>query len=193
MQTIRTFIAIPLTKAIEKPAIRLITRLQSPDDAIKWVPTDNLHLTLKFLGDVDNVELPKICDTIRRVCRSTEPFTLEFGGTGGFPETQRPRVLYCGIQGETKTLCELVSSLEKQLADLGFKQEPRDYRPHLTLGRTRSSSRRANDDVVARLHAENDVDLGAMRVESVQVIASFLDKSGPTYNVIDTIDLGDDT
>lgn len=192
MQTIRTFIAIPLSKAIEKPAIRLITRLQSPGDAIKWVPTDNLHLTLKFLGDVDNVELPKICDAIHDVCLSIEPFTLEFGGTGGFPETDRPRVLYCGIQGETETLCQLVGGLEKRLADLGFKQEPRDYRPHLTLGRTRSSSSRANSEVVARLHEEKDVDLGAMTVDSVQVIASFLDKSGPTYNVIDTIELGND-
>ena len=75
------------------------------------------------------------------------------------------------------------------LAELGFKQEPRDYVPHLTLGRTRSTSRLANSDVMERLAAEENTELGGMLVSSLQLIASFLDKSGPTYQIMDTIPL----
>jgi 2'-5' RNA ligase len=82
----------------------------------------------------------------------------------------------------------MVSQLELQLAKLGFKPEVRDYRPHLTLGRAKA--RRANQEVIDRLQSEQSTVLGSMIVEEVQVIASFLDKHGPTYQIMDTIDLG---
>ena len=131
-----------------------------------------------------------MCDVIRDVCSSYSPFDLEFTGTGGFPETDRPRVLYAGVQDESGSLCRLVGQLETQLAGMGFKREPRDYRPHLTLGRTRSGSRRATADVVARLKAQDNARLGSMVVDTLQVFASFLDKGGPTYQVMDTVQLG---
>ncbi|MCG8651806.1 MAG: RNA 2',3'-cyclic phosphodiesterase, partial [Pirellulales bacterium] len=136
MKTIRSFIAIPLAGEIRRGAVGLIQRLRQQDDGIKWVPTDNLHLTLKFLGEVDNIEIPNVCGVLRRVTEKIVPFELSFAGTGGFPEIERPRILFAGVRDESQTLCELVADLETHLADLGFKPEPRDYRPHLTLGRT---------------------------------------------------------
>lgn len=190
MKTIRSFIAIPLDPEILRDAGRLIQRLSDPEDRIKWVPADNLHLTLKFLGDVDNVEVPEICKVTRQICQSFPPFSLSFAGVGGFPDLQRARVLYVGVDDPSDSLKGIVGQLEEQLAELGFKREPRDYTPHLTLGRTRSGSRRAGDDVVQRLQAEADIDLGNMRADTVQLMASFLDKHGPTYQVMDTIELG---
>lgn len=188
MQTIRSFIAVPLAPEIRRGAVRLIDRLRQDDDGIKWVPTDNLHLTLKFLGEVDNTEIPRVCDVIADVTEQFDPFDLSFSGTGGFPDTERPRVLWVGIGGATESLIRLVGQLEKELAQLGFKPEPRDYRPHLTLGRTRGGSRRAGSEVVERLKAQSKIELGSMQVETLQVYASFLDKSGPTYQVMDTIE-----
>lgn len=190
MQTIRSFIAIPLPASVRQAAVRLIRRLQVPGDGIRWVPTDNLHLTLKFLGEVDNVQVPEICQLIEGLCRDRDPFPLVFAGAGGFPDLQRARVLYAGIDDPSSSLVNLVNTLESELAELGFKPEPRDYRPHLTLGRTRSGSRRAGPDVISRLAAEANVALGEMDVDTVQMIASFLDKHGPTYQVMDTIELG---
>ncbi len=189
MQTIRTFIAAPLSSEITRPAARLIKKLKSEGDGIRWVPTDNLHLTLKFLGEVDNVEVPKICQTIRKITSQIDPFALTFAGTGAFPDPSRARTLYAGVSGEIEPLCAMVSEFEKQLAELGFKQEPRDYRPHLTLGRTRSGSRKAKTEVIERLQANSEVHLGEMTVDRVQLIGSFLDKTGPTYHIMDTIDL----
>ena len=93
MKHIRSFIAIPLASEVSRAAVRLIKRLSEPGDGIKWVPTDNLHLTLKFLGDVDNTVVPRVCEVLHEVCGAYEPFDLEFLGTGGFPDTERPRVL----------------------------------------------------------------------------------------------------
>jgi 2'-5' RNA ligase len=189
MQTIRSFIAIPLSVEVRRTAVRLIERLRQEGDGIKWVPTDNLHLTLKFLGEVDNTGVPALCDRLHRVAEQYEPFELVFLGTGGFPDTERPRVLWAGVQDDSGSLCQMVAQLESELAQLGFKPEPRDYRPHLTLGRTRSGSRRASADVVARIQAESKARLGKFQVDKLQLFASFLDKGGPTYQVMDTIEL----
>ncbi len=187
MKNIRSFIAIPLAADVNRNSTRMLQRLRQSNDGIKWVPTDNLHLTLKFLGDVDNTEVPNVCKVIHEVCSHHQPFHLDFGGTGGFPSLDRPRILYAGIVDASGTLRKIVSQLETSLAQLGFKQEPRDYVPHMTLGRTRSTSRLANSDVVERLAAEQDTKLGGMLVSSLQLVASFLDKSGPTYQIMDTI------
>ncbi|MCP4943248.1 MAG: RNA 2',3'-cyclic phosphodiesterase [Planctomycetaceae bacterium] len=189
MKNIRSFIAIKLAPDVNRNSTRMLQRLRQSNDGIKWVPTDNLHLTLKFLGDVDNTEVPDVCNVIHRVCSNHAPFHLDFGGTGGFPSRERPRILYAGINDASGALTKIVSQLETSLAELGFKQEPRDYIPHLTLGRTRSTSKLANSDVMDRLAAEQDTELGGMLVSSLQLVASFLDKSGPTYQIMDTIPL----
>ena len=189
MQTIRSFIAIPLESEVSRGATKLIQRLRHDGDAIRWVPTDNLHLTLKFLGEVDNVEIPEICTAMRRVCEGFEPFNLSFDGIGGFPDLARLRVIHVAVDDASGALVRLVSELESQLAELGFKPEPRDYRPHLTLGRTRSGSRGVNAEVIERIRQEEHVRLGDMRVESIQLIGSFLEKRGPSYQTMDTIDL----
>ena len=121
MHTIRSFVAIPLSAQVGKTARNLIRDLSREKDGIKWVPTDNLHLTLKFLGEVIDREVPAVCQALRRVCRDQQPFTLEFSGTGGFPTSDRPRVLWAGITQGAEELTELVSALETELADLGFK------------------------------------------------------------------------
>ena len=189
MKTIRTFIAIPLGDEVHRKSKRLIERIRQPGDGIKWVPTDNLHLTLKFLGEVDNTEVPAVCNVVHDVCADRDPFELHFAGTGGFPSINRPRVLHIKIEDVSGTLTEIVSELEDQYAELGFKREPRDYTPHLTLGRTKGGSRRAGEQVIERLRSEQQTEVGAMLADSVQVIASFLDKQGPTYQVMDTFEL----
>ncbi|QEG02494.1 2'-5'-RNA ligase [Stieleria maiorica] len=189
MQTIRSFISIPVPPAVTAAAGKIMKRLKPLDSGFKWVPIDNFHLTLKFLGEVDNVEIPDVCKAIRRVTDPIEPFELRFAGTGGFPNAEKPRILYVGVDDPTGNLVRLVAGLEKQLAELGFKPEPRDYTPHLTLGRTRSNSRRAGEELVAAMSDLADTQLGEMVVDEVHLMASFLDKAGPTYQVMDTIEL----
>lgn len=187
MNSIRSFIAIPMDPEVARATARLIDRLRQPGDGIKWVPTDNLHLTLKFLGDVHNTEVPRVCEVLGKVCGGFEPFELLFHGAGGLPALDRARVLYAGVEDPSGTLTSIAMALERELAELGFKPEPRDYRPHLTLGRAKA--RKASEEVVQRVRSETETDLGSMWVSEVQLIASFLDKHGPTYQVMDTVDL----
>lgn len=189
MQTIRSFIAIPLPSPTQKAVTKLIRDLEEPGDGIRWVPTDNLHLTLKFLGEVTNTEVPTVCNAIRSVCQDIEPFELRYVGTGGMPKDDRARVLYVGVEDPTKQLTHLATELETKMADLGFKPEPRDYRPHLTLGRVRSGYRSSHDEVMKRLLENQDTSWGDTTVDKVLLIASFLEKSGPSYQTMDTIEL----
>jgi RNA 2',3'-cyclic 3'-phosphodiesterase len=188
MQKIRSFVAVPLPAPIRKNAAALVGRLSQSGDGVQWVPTDNLHLTLKFLGDVTNTEVPQVCNVLRNVCDSYDPFDLVFSGTGGFPELSRPRVLYVGVEDESDSLRSMVATLETEFAKLGFKPEPRDYRPHLTIGRTRGTSRRIGTEVLERVEAQRQVRLGEMIVDEIHLIASFLDKTGPTYQIMDRIE-----
>lgn len=190
MQTIRSFVSIPIPAGVTGAATKLIKKLKDFDDGIRWVPLDNFHLTIKFLGEVDNTEVHQVCKVIRDVTDDYPPFPLTFHGTGVMPNLQKPRSLYVDIQDPTGNLVEMVGRLEKSLAkEMGFKQEPRDYRPHLTLGRTRSNSRRIDSDLIEALEQYRTLEFGEMEVDELNLMASFLDKGGPTYQVMDTIEL----
>ena len=189
MRKIRSFIALPLAGNISGGAIKLIRKLSELDGGIQWVPTDNLHLTLKFLGDVENTEIHDICKVVSDICYQYDPFPLTFAGAGAFPDLNRPRILYVGAEDPTGALVEMVSEMETELAKLGFKPEPRDYRPHLTIGRSRN--RRISAEALEEIQAQEDKHFGDMEVDIVEFIASFLDKTGPTYQVMDTIELGE--
>ncbi|WP_146405870.1 RNA 2',3'-cyclic phosphodiesterase [Allorhodopirellula heiligendammensis] len=214
MKTIRTFLAIPLPPPLARCASKWIHEMKdgaeklsrpteknptvnrspvSPETpvsamGIKWVPEDNLHLTLKFLGEVDNVEVPQVCDIVEAVCEPLDPFVLNFVGAGFLPDKDRARILSVTIEDPTDSLTKIVSELEDRFADIGFKREPRDYVPHLTLGRARSGSRRLSQTAIDRWSLHEDDPLGEMTVDCVQVIGSFLEKRGPTYNVMDTVE-----
>jgi 2'-5' RNA ligase len=199
MKTIRTFLAIPLPTSLTQSASEWIAEMKekhavSPESkssamGIKWVPEDNLHLTLKFLGEVENIEVPRICNVVEDVCSHFDPFELNFIGSGFLPDKARARVLTVAIEDRTQSLSAMVTQFEDRFADLGFKREPRDYVPHLTLGRVRSGSRRISESVVQQWSQYEDDPLGEMTAMCVQVIGSFLEKRGPTYNIMDTVEL----
>lgn len=214
MKTIRTFLAIPLPPPLARSASQWIHEMKDGADklsrpteknpaenrstvspetphsamGIKWVPEDNLHLTLKFLGEVDNVEVPQVCDIVEAVCEPFDPFALQFVGAGFLPDKDRARILSVSIEDPVDTLTKIVGQLEDRFAAIGFKREPRDYVPHLTLGRARSGSRRLSQQAIDRWSQHENDPLGEMTVDCVQVIGSFLDKRGPTYNVMHTVE-----
>ena len=187
MNKIRSFIAIPLSEQVRRAVGRLLHQVASDGDGIAWVPADNLHLTLKFLGDVADTEIPSVCSEIRAACDDLDSFALTVNGTRCLPSLKKPRVLCAGIDDADDVLPSLVADLETRMADLGFKREPRDYVAHLTLGRAKGASRRASSDVLQRLQKFADFQGGEIQVDRVQLIASFLDKSGPTYQTMDTV------
>ncbi|MEM6978214.1 MAG: RNA 2',3'-cyclic phosphodiesterase [Planctomycetota bacterium] len=189
MRTIRTFVAVPLPNDLAGPAADCIARTRQDGDGIRWVPEDNLHLTLKFLGEVENVDTPAVCQLVRRIANDVQPFDLQFRGCDALPSVEKARVLTIAVDDPSGQLKQMAMTMEDHFADLGFKREPRDYVPHLTLGRAKANSRRVPESVLSRWLQGNDDSLGEMTVRRVQVIGSFLEKRGPTYNVMDTVHL----
>ena len=134
----RTFIAIDLDSALKRPILRLLQELPRIND-VKWATANQLHLTLKFLGDVPDAQIAKVCEIAREVSANLQPFPLRISGLGCFPSPRNPRVLWCGVEDATGTCQAWIGAADPLFEELNFKPETRGFTPHFTLGRSRAS------------------------------------------------------
>jgi len=177
---IRTFVAVQISAETRRRAGNLIERLRAAGADVKWVAPENLHLTLKFLGDVDAQEIPDVCRAIQTALADRAPFEFEVRGAGAFPKPDRPRTVWLGVTEGQDDLIAMNDRLEKPLAKLGFRRENRAFTPHLTIGRVRGGG--PNVAALAELIGKNaDFDARRTEVSEAVVFASHLDRSGPTY------------
>jgi 2'-5' RNA ligase len=189
---IRSFIAIDLPDsskaALEELGQRL--RRQVPHDSVRWSRVAGIHLTLQFLGDVAEGDLPGIKTALAAVGEQHAPFTFTIGGLGCFPNTRRPRVVWVGVQEETGALAALQRDVEKSLLPLGFKPEKRAFHPHLTLGRTRRDVRPADQRRLGELVSSAGVgELDRVHVASLRLMRSDLRPDGAIYTALAVFDL----
>lgn len=189
METFRTFVGIPLPPQLRREIGKFVDHFVGDGDGVKWVPTEILHLTLKFLGEVDNVESAAVCALAAKACRDISPFDIHLNRTTALPSIDRPRTLAIAVDDPGDHLRKIVSRLEDGYASMGFKREVRDYVPHLMLGRTRGGSRRISGEVLGRWLDESNHDFGTVTIDRIEVVASFLDKAGTNYQTLQGIDL----
>ncbi len=181
--TVRTFVAVEIDAAVRSRAEKLIERLAGSPADVKWVEAHNLHLTLKFLGDVPSGETPRVCDAVARGAAKVEPFELEVCGAGAFPSAGRPRTLWLGSGDGEQGMIELHGHVETPLAKLGYRKEHRRFHPHLTLGRVRRSGPGVAE--LGELVKQNaDFPAGRLTVREVVVFTSQLTRTGPTYEAL---------
>lgn len=140
MSLLRVFIATEFPsntlEAIEKQTARL--RQTLGNDIIRWVPTQNMHLTLKFIGDIAASHLDFLKQLLTREAESHKPFDLQIGGLGSFPNPRRPRILWLGLHAPAELL-SMQKGIEAGAARLGYQPEERPFSPHLTIGRARQN------------------------------------------------------
>jgi len=134
---IRAFIAIPLPRQVKDTARMLQRRLQEAGVRMRWVKPGAMHLTLRFLGDIDENRVPGIEKTLAETVNKTDPPALSVKGIGVFPNVKKARVFWMGIAGRTPRLFDIRNRLENKLARLGYETERRRFSAHLTLGRAR--------------------------------------------------------
>jgi 2'-5' RNA ligase len=190
MPRIRTFIAAELSPSVKARAAKLISGLRPAGAEINWVQPQQMHLTLKFLGDVPDTETPDICRVVARAVAPFEPFEVICRGVGAFPNLEHPRTLWIGIQDGAEELCRLQAAIDDALKrELGFAREPRKFQPHLTIGRVKHIPPEAQDQFARLLaeHANFDADLAA--IDEVVTFASFLSRSGPEHEALDHAEL----
>ena len=188
MARIRTFVAIPSTTEIQVAGAELTRQISAIADGIRWVAPEQMHLTVKFLGDVEDREVYSVCDRVRRISEQYQSFGVACEGVGAFPTPERPRTLWIGVRDEAAHLSNLQRQIDDAMCQLGFPAEARKYHGHFTLGRIRSRLR--NGTEVAAFLAENaDRDFGSLNVDRLVVYASELTRQGPTYTTLGTCPL----
>lgn len=181
---IRTFIAIELPNAHHRALSDLQAQLkrERPARYVRWVAPENIHLTLKFLGDVDETKMPALQRAVAAACAGIAPFTLTIGGAGAFPNTRRPNVIWVGIGGEVEMAARLGKKIDDACAALGFAPEERPFSPHLTLGRVKRDAKPNDRQFVGEMIINTTVgELGQLRVEHVSVMKSELQPGGSVY------------
>jgi len=188
MDRTRTFVALPVSTAVKQLAAHWMQRLSESAQNVKWVTVDHLHLTLKFLGEVPTVELAEICQRVTSAVSAWQPLEIECDHVGAFPSSSRPRTLWLGIGAGSQQVSQLQESVEQSLHQMGFRRERRQYHPHITLGRLRSSVAASPGlpDLLAA--GEFGSPVGCL-VEEVLVVASQMSREGPEYQRIATIPL----
>src|SRR5437899_8788301 len=177
MARVRTFIAIDLGKTIRDRLVALQEAVAKSVTGVKWVEPDNLHVTLLFLGEVDDRELPALCRAVQEVTQTLPAFTLSIEGAGCFPNLRRPHVLWVGCGAGSQEVCALHDALEPPLLELGcYRREERKYAPHVTLGRIRGNSAPAG--LTAALAQQQAWKAGVVTVRELHVMSSELTPNG---------------
>lgn len=191
MEEIRSFIAIELPEEVKCGLLMVQNRLKSADpDYAKWVAPSGIHLTLKFLGNVNSDKIASVIQAMRQAAKSVSPFHLELNGLGAFPNLRRVQIVWAGIIGDLDTLNTLQSNLETALIPSGFQAEMRPFTPHLTLARMRDNAtplqRQALGEAISKTKFESQM---IIHVGCLSLMKSQLTRAGAIYSCLSSVEL----
>jgi RNA 2',3'-cyclic 3'-phosphodiesterase len=184
---LRAFIAVDLDPGLKAAVRDLVRRLEAVRADVRWTKPDGHHLTLKFLGEIDDATAARVTSVLKDTASRHKPFLLRLVGTGAFPGERSPRVLWTGVAAGPE-LAALQADLETALEKEGFPPEDRAFKAHLTLGRVKGRDRL--DKVMAELAAHAGDDLGGMTAVKIALFESRLRPDGAEYHIVDEAPLG---
>jgi 2'-5' RNA ligase len=179
--SIRTFICIDIPETIRQRIDSLQQDLRRVGAQVSWTTPSNIHLTIKFLGDVPESRVGDVCNAVERAAADRSPFEIEVSGAGCFPSLRNPRVLWIGLKSVPSPLKELHARIEDELAREGFPREPKKFAPHLTIGRVRNPH---NAGRVAEELIKTGIERESFRAAEVIVMRSDLNPKGSLYTPI---------
>ena len=190
MSLLRAFIAVEIPAEIQQNIDRKTAHFrQGIHSLVRWVPPQNMHLTLKFLGDVSSNSLEFLRQLLRTEAENVPAFDIHLVGLGAFPNLKRPRVIYISLQAPA-ALDILQRAIESASRRLGYEPEERPFSAHLTLGRVRQNANAADQQQIRRAIEGTQVDvLGTARVDSVHLYKSELHPGGSVYTRLYTAPL----
>ena len=182
MSRLRAFIAVELPLEIRQNVQRATSSLRrDTGPLIRWVALENMHLTLKFLGDIPSENVELLTQLTDAQADSFNSFDIHLSGIGAFPGPKRPRVIYIGIQAPAE-LEEFQRQVESATRRLGYNAEERAFAPHLTIGRVRQHVSADDQQKIRQALEDSTIDsLGTARVNSVHLYKSDLKPNGPVY------------
>jgi len=179
----RSFIAVDIKNEKVEAAVEELKKVKAD---VKVVEPQNLHLTLKFLGEIPEDVIEKICVAMQESFKSFQPFNISLRSIGVFPSLKYMRVVWVGFEDGRKNLIEMQRSLDANLIGLKFKPENR-FDPHLTIGRVKSQ--RGKEELKNFVLKHKDADFGSAVVDKVELKKSVLTPKGPIYSTVKTCEL----
>jgi len=184
MSIIRGFIAIEIDETSK--IIDFNNEIKKTEANIKLVESNNMHLTLKFLGDINEESIEKIEEKIKESVEGIKPFNIELIGTGVFPNKNYIKVIWIGIEKGEK-LITIAQKIDERLVNLGFKKEKRKFSPHLTIGRVKSAKDKKK--IIQIVEKYNNILFSENIVDTIKLIKSELTPEGPIYSTLKEIKL----
>lgn len=189
MKPMRTFVAVNVSSDTTKAAQRMMRQIDETEIGAKCVRTSSMHIALKFLGEVQIEETPEICKAVGRAAQGMLSFMIECGGLDAFPERSRPRTVWMGVQTGVTALRQLQQRVDDETRHIGYHGETRQFHPHLTLARIRSTAEQANplQAIFSKYPVDSDsttVVTTETWVDEVIVYASIMERGTPSYEVL---------
>jgi len=184
---IRAFIAVDLPDILLEFFKGIQTRLKNHGLELAYTRSENVHITLKFMGNINKDLIPEISRMMEKSVIGSEPMLLSVKGIGAFPSVKRPNVVWLGINGDIIPLEKLYHNLDHHLRLIGFKKEKRRFKSHLTLGRVkrRIDSKKLIDAIKSFGMLESETSI----IKTISLVKSDLKPSGPIYTKLNTLDL----
>ncbi len=191
MEKIRSFIAIELPEELKKALVELQSKFKSAGNVpLRWVAPGNIHITLKFFGDIDIGITGNITAALETATQGTTPFSIEASGLGVFPNMNHIQILWVGLTGDLERLSQLQKRTEECLKPLGFSVEARPFTPHLTLARVRDyarpDERRKLGELISATSFEGKYKID---IKAINLMKSQLTPEGPIYTKISAVTL----
>ena len=184
----RAFIAIELPQEVRAVLARLQERLATAKADVKWTQGNDLHVTMRFLGDIDEAQRQGVEALLERVAQEQEPFTLSVGGAGAFPSIEAPRVIWAGLAEGGDCVRRLAEAIEREGVAIPLRREERSLSAHITLGRARSS--KGLKALAQQMRGVAWQAPAPWRVTTLTLYQSVLTPTGPRYTVLAEAPLG---
>jgi len=194
MSVVRAFIAVDLPSDLQERLAQVSSELQEimGDVPVRWVPAENMHLTLKFLGDVSSNNMDVLHDIIRGETADRDPMVISLGGLGAYPKPRRPRVIWVGVE-TPEELIALQRGIDKQTGRVGYARDRRAFAPHITLGRVSRNAVPKDVRIIGDILCTKKIGfLGVSRVREVHLYRSDLQPGGAVYSRLFSASLEDD-
>jgi len=177
----RLFVAVTIAPEVADRLCRSQTELAAALSDVRWIKRESLHLTLKFLGQVDERKVEAVRKAVAAAVAPLPRFTISCRGLGVFPGIRRPRVIWAGLEGAA--LAALAEAADAALEPLGFPREAREFKPHLTIGRWREGAR-GGDQLRGEIERWRHHDFGASAVDGAVLFQSVLKRGGAEYTAL---------
>jgi len=185
--TLRAFIAIDIGGEIRETLRNMQNELKETGADVRWLKTDGIHLTLKFLGNIPEDKVTAIADGMDRAAKGIQPMEIRVNGYGAFPSTMRPRVVWVGIT-VPEQLGLLYERIEAEMEGVGFQRETRKFHPHLTLGRVRSP--KGQEKLLPFFESWKDREVGSFVAKDLILFKSTLLPIGAEYSRLRSVPFG---